>query len=655
MKSHSIIKLSLGAIAILAANCSQDDALIDSQADDNLQSYTLYLDADAPSFETVREGETRASGNSWEDGDVIYIAFSNGGNTVISNATYRSNLGAFQFSLSSLSSITDASCRVYYFRGGSVSVSYNWVHLDNYTDTAIFTDTSAKYTCSNNVISLIAAFKPYTWRLCFKGTIGSQIKLKSISYIVYNTSLNLTTGYFETKIEDVSLQVQSNGYTPYVYGQFIGTNNILRAEVGKNSYIRTILSSKLKIGQSGYFTIPTSSNLNGWTKESSGTIEHEFVDLGLPSGTLWAICNIGASSPEEFGDYFGWGEVEPKDCYDVASYTIDNAGSDGDFYPKMGYELAGTQYDVSYMKWGYQWRTPSYSQIWELRSKCTSEWTSLNGVYGRRFIGPNGNSIFLPAAGYQSGNYKDGGWSNNGYYWSSSAGSSHTDGYSYPSRLYFDSNGFGNGSWYEGTDYEGYPIRPICTKESLVDPDCPVAEAIDLGLPSGTKWASWNIGATKPEEYGGYYAWGETEEKDNYSWSTYTHCDGSDQNCHHIGNDIAGTEYDVAHVKWGGTWRMPSVDQFKELINNCTRSWTNQNGVNGILVTGPNGKTIFLPAAGSYTNYECYSSSRRGEYWSSSLYPNLVGRASFFYFGSDYWESGSYPRSTGQSVRAVCT
>ena len=156
------------ATAMLSASCSQDDAVIDSQADDNLQTYTLYLDADAPSFEAVREGETRASGNSWEDGDVIYITFSNGGNIMVSNATYKSSLGAFQFSSASLNAISDASCSVYYFGGGSFSVSGNIVTMDKFT--ATFTDTSAMYTCSSNVITMSAAFKPYTWRLCFKGT-----------------------------------------------------------------------------------------------------------------------------------------------------------------------------------------------------------------------------------------------------------------------------------------------------------------------------------------------------------------------------------------------------------------------------------------------------------------------------------------------------
>ena len=181
------------------------------------------------------------------------------------------------------------------------------------------------------------------------------------------------------------------------------------------------------------------------------------------------------------------------------------------------------------------------------------------------------------------------------------------------------------------------------------------AEAIDLGLPSGTKWASWNVGASAPEEYGGYYAWGETEEKDYYDWSTYTHCDGSWKTCHHIGDDIAGTEYDVAHMKWGGDWRMPSIDQIKELKDNCTQTWTTQNGVNGILVTGPNGATIFLPAAGSHWDDGLYNEGSVGYFWSSSFGPGSECFAYDLDFDSGSWSWGrSGYRYAGFSVRAVC-
>ncbi len=327
IKRIYILFLVFASIAILAASCGQDDAVIDSQADDNLQTYILYLDADAPSFEAVREGETRASGNSWEDGDVIYIAFSNGGNTKVSNATYKSSLGAFQFSSASLNAVSDASCSVYYFRGGSFSVSGNTVTMDKYT--AIFTDTNAKYTCSSNVITMSAAFKPYTWRLCFKGTTGTQVKLKSSSNILYNTMMNLIIGSFSTNTGSETLNVRSDGYTPYVYGFFSGLSNTIKIEVGGVIYSRTLASSKLSVGESGYFIVPTSSDLHGWTKSSTSdedvsldiNKEDYGSDKNLDNSSGGGVDNTGLNdiNKEDYGS--------DKDLDNASGGGVDNTGS----------------------------------------------------------------------------------------------------------------------------------------------------------------------------------------------------------------------------------------------------------------------------------------------------------------------------------------
>src|SRR5574344_1874604 len=121
--------------------------------------------------------------------------------------------------------------------------------------------------------------------------------------------------------------------------------------------------------------------------------------------------------------------------------------------------------------------------------------------------------------------------------------------------------------------------------------------AVDLGL--SVKWASCTVGASFPEEYGGYYAWGETEEKSDYSWSTYKYCNDSSSTCMNIGSNISGTQYDVAHVKWGGSWRMPTHEEMQELYDKCTYKWITYNGVNGGKFTGPNGNSIFVPAENS--------------------------------------------------------
>jgi len=190
-------------------------------------------------------------------------------------------------------------------------------------------------------------------------------------------------------------------------------------------------------------------------------------------------------------------------------------------------------------------------------------------------------------------------------------------------------------------------------------------EAIDLGL--SVKWASRNVGSSSPEGYGGYYAWGETEEKNDYDWDTYKYWsdrngDGwFDSNEHqNIGSNISGTQYDVAHVKWGGSWRMPTLDEVKELVNNCTWKWTTYNGVNGQLVTGPNGNSIFLPVAG----YRDGTTSLEGlgaYYWSATLHEDYSDAAYGLYFvdlDGDWGDnsehgSGFNYRGFGLTVRPV--
>ena len=159
-------------------------------------------------------------------------------------------------------------------------------------------------------------------------------------------------------------------------------------------------------------------------------------------------------------------------------------------------------------------------------------------------------------------------------------------------------------------------------------PDDHHPHLIDLGLPSGTKWACCNVGATKPEDYGGYYAWGETKEKDYYHWDTYLYgtynYDYDYSNLVDIGADIAGTNYDVAYVKWGGLWKMPSTWENQELIENCKSEWIYYHGVSGRKFIGLNGNVIFLPAAGKkYNDDEYLYQGINGFYWSSDYIDNI--------------------------------
>lgn len=148
-------------------------------------------------------------------------------------------------------------------------------------------------------------------------------------------------------------------------------------------------------------------------------------------------------------------------------------------------------------------------------------------------------------------------------------------------------------------------------------PDNHHPHMIDLGLPSGTKWACCNVGSTSPHDFGNYYAWGETVSKATFSWENYPFGNGVND-CRHLGYDIAGTDYDVALRSWHTVWRMPDIVQIKELKEKCKSVWTTQNGVKGALVTGPNGNQIFLPAAGSRCLDNHLFDGIQCLYWSST-------------------------------------
>lgn len=149
--------------------------------------------------------------------------------------------------------------------------------------------------------------------------------------------------------------------------------------------------------------------------------------------------------------------------------------------------------------------------------------------------------------------------------------------------------------------------------------------AVDLGLPSGLKWAKFNIGANAPEEHGGYFAWGETTEKNVYSWGWYlcqqsecgTWADPFIKNYQSAGTYILGPAYDAAHIQWGGRWRMPTEDDFKELKENCSCEKTTVNGVSGYRYTGWNGNSIFLPDGKIKNGTNLTSDLFKCAYWTS--------------------------------------
>ena len=396
-----------------------------------------------------------------------------------------------------------------------------------------------------------------------------------------------------------------------------------------------------------------------------------YVDLGLPSGTLWATCNIGAENPEDFGNYYAWGETETKSDYSWGTY-IHCSGTNDSMTKYCTYGAYGTvdgitsllpDDDAATANCGEGWYIPSNAQFEELlnSSYTTQEWTKEGGKDGWKITSiSNGKSIFLPAAGrYEGTSCSSQG--EMGYYWSSTLGSA--GAYSSCDILFY------SGGIYTGSADRRYgmSIRPVYDKHV----------AVDLGLPSGTLWATCNVGANSPEEYGDYFAWGETEPKDDYSWETYLYCNGTDANGYGLltkynSNSVDGyngftdnlsellPEDDAATANWGGNWQTPSSDQLYELINSSytTAEWTTQNGVNGYKITSiRNGNSIFLPAGGYYREIGLMNTGKSSFIWSRTCRTDWWCEVYILGFypseGAHYIGDGTNPRYYGLSVRPV--
>ena len=190
---------------------------------------------------------------------------------------------------------------------------------------------------------------------------------------------------------------------------------------------------------------------------------------------------------------------------------------------------------------------------------------------------------------------------------------------------------------------------------------------VDLGLPHHTLWATCNVGANSPEEYGDYFAWAETQPKNYYYWSSYQYTmDGPYALTKYCSNPSYGyngftdsltvllPEDDAASANWSADWRMPTKEEWQELFQNTTQTWTTQNGVVGKLFTAPNGNSLFIPASGYFWGSELYNAGSNCLYGSSSFRTDFPINAWYFSFDSgNYQMDGSYTRSGGFTVRPM--
>ena len=518
------------------------------------------------------------------------------------------------------------------------------------------------------------------------------------------------------------------------------------------------------------------SNRSGWNSTQQSNFVglrlvldyHTYVDLGL--SVMWATTNVGAKTPEEYGDYFAWGETQPKDTYTWNNYMW----SDGSITSRNKYctnkhygivddnSTINPTDDAATIYYNNEWRTPTYSEWSELINECSWEWISINGINGYKVTskksGYTEKYIFIPAAGYRSNSLSNLGSA--GRYWSSSLfigepdeswpmiftasgrnlshdynfyGASIRPVYGKPQmtkptlstiaatqvtdtsalvggKLAFDGNtkileygvvygtsphptiadhkivsneGMGlylvhltnlqkNTTYYVrayATNAQGiaYGTEECFTTGSFAPVDTSGIHTnyayVDLGL--SVQWATTNIGASVPEEFGYYFAWGEIEPKDEYSWSTYkwSNSDGSiftkynaNQSMGIVDNkNVLGLEDDAARMNWGGDWRMPTLEEWQELYTQCVWVWTTQNGVKGHKITSKtNGNSIFIPAAGRKSNNKVDLGGLFGCYVTSTLVSHNSSYSYYIYCGTSYAYEYSNARFVGHPIRPVC-
>jgi len=385
----------------------------------------------------------------------------------------------------------------------------------------------------------------------------------------------------------------------------------------------------------------------------------EIVDLGL--GAKWANFNIGASKPEEIGYYYAWGETathynvsNPKKWWDRGyvseTYKFGWESTLNKYTGTDGTELVAEDDVASYLLGG-NWRMPTQEEFLQLISqKVSTSLETLNGVPGLRITskvsGYEGASIFLPTTGdYYKKELRNPEY---GYYWSSSLCSDNNEN---AWVFYLDDQDYDCDRMER---YLGLAIRPVWDN----------MEPVDLGL--SVKWASCNLGATAPEEYGNYYAWAETDTKSEYTWENYkwwvsgssdtddlivSKYNDSEKNGTVDNKGELDAEDDAARLKKPDIWRIPGILEFRELQEKCSCEWTTLNGVKGMKFTGPNGNSIFLPAAGYYDGSTLKYAGSDGRYWSSNIgNPSGAWRA---YFYDDFIGRGTESRYKGLSIRPV--
>lgn len=441
----------------------------------------------------------------------------------------------------------------------------------------------------------------------------------------------------------------------YTDDKFKAIRKAIEKLAGENAKLDGILDNMTKIVEA--IKTGNTSEKEGWAeiakqlellKAAAGiggsTDKVEYVDLGLPSGNLWAKCNLGASAPEAYGDYYAWGETKPKQEYTNSNHKWYKEGAPSLGFTKYNNEdgklSLEDEDDAVIQKLGNGWRTPTLADFRELTNQkyTTIEKTTLNGVAGYKITSKkNKKSIFIPFAGFKNDKPQ-----------TREISSSESVAICMTNQRRIDNQVFNCWTFafeqdrirrYGKRRYDGISIRPVKGPGVPVPNDC-----VDLGLASGLLWAKYNMGATEPTDRGNYYAWGETSTKKKYNGSSYKHFKTDDYaNVKKIykynegdGKEVLDLEDDAARANLGVGYRIPTKADWEELLEDC--KWeavtvtlpieldpAQKKSVARWKVTGPNGNYIILPATGGvkrtgvYFGYEYFDYDTF--YTTANLYP----------------------------------
>ncbi len=441
----------------------------------------------------------------------------------------------------------------------------------------------------------------------------------------------------------------------YTDDKFKAIRKAIEALAGENAKLDGILDNMTKIVEA--IKTGNTNEKEGWAeiakqlellKAAAGiggsTDKVEYVDLGLPSGNLWAKCNLGASSPEAYGDYYAWGEVEPKQEYTYPNHKWYKEGTPSLGFTKYNNEdgklTLEDEDDAVIQKLGNGWRTPTLADFRELTNQklTTIKKTTLNGVAGYQITSKkNKKSIFIPCAGFKQDKPQ-----------TREISSSEEVAICMTNLRCIDYKVFNAWSFafqddriarYGKRRPDGISVRPVKGPGVPVPNNC-----VDLGLNSGLLWAKCNMGATEPTDRGNYYACGETSTKKKYNGSSYKHFKTDDYDRvkkiykynEGDGKEVLDLEDDAARANLGVGYRIPTKADWEELLDDC--KWeavtvtlpieldpAQKKSVARWKVTGPNGNYIILPATGGVKRTGVYFGHEYFDYdtfyTTANLYP----------------------------------